>query len=218
MKVRILADQLFSFNSLDLLDELSRVSPNLQVRLYNPTFHKSQTQPLEFAAGIVCCFARFNQRMHNKVLLVDDSIGITGGRNYEDRYFNWDDSFDYVDRDVMVGGPAAKKMAASFCAVLASPAGRAADPSARRQPTHRRRSAASPVWPAPHYRQPQRVAQLQRGGGRPGLAEGLAGRPDAVGQQGRFLQRPAGQDRKAQPAACARFHPPHHAHGGQRQA
>ena len=31
-----------------------------------------------------------------------------------DRYYNWDDTFDYVDRDVMVGGPAAQQMAASF--------------------------------------------------------------------------------------------------------
>ncbi|HUH55915.1 MAG TPA: phospholipase, partial [Rhodanobacter sp.] len=37
--VRILADQLFSFNDLDLLDRLVRASVNLHVRLYNPTFH-----------------------------------------------------------------------------------------------------------------------------------------------------------------------------------
>ena len=63
------------------------------------------TQPLEFAAGIVCCFARFNQRMHNKLFLVDGEIGIAGGRNYEDRYFDWDQEFDYRDRDVLVLGP-----------------------------------------------------------------------------------------------------------------
>ncbi|MEO8779985.1 MAG: phospholipase D-like domain-containing protein, partial [Rhodanobacter sp.] len=65
VRVRILADQLFSFGSLDLLDELSRVSPNLQLRLYNPTFHKAHTPPLEFAAGVLCCFMQINQRMHN---------------------------------------------------------------------------------------------------------------------------------------------------------
>ncbi len=114
VKVRILADALFSFQEPGLLDQLSRVSSNLQVRLYNPTLHKAHTPPLDFAAGILCCFLQFNQRMHNKLLLVDDSIGITGGRNYQDRYFNWDPNFDYVDRDVMVGGPAAREMAASF--------------------------------------------------------------------------------------------------------
>ena len=159
--VRILADQLFSFDSLDLLDQLTRVSPNLHVRLYNPTFHKAHTSPLDFAAGIVCCFSHFNQRMHNKVLLVDDSIGITGGRNYEDRYFNWDDDFDYVDRDVMVGGPAAKKMAASFALFWHH---KRAVPLTHLRDVNRRIVAdrSVPSWPLPHYRVPQRVAQLQQ--------------------------------------------------------
>ncbi len=161
VRVRILADQLFSFEDPVLLDQLARVSPNLQVRLYNPTFQKARTRPLEFAAGVVCCFMRFNQRMHNKLLLVDDAIGITGGRNYEDRYFNWDDSFDYVDRDVMIGGPAAKQMAASFALFWRH---------RRTAPlTHLRdvnelilSGPPPPPWPAPDYRRPQRVALLQQ--------------------------------------------------------
>lgn len=112
--VRILADQLFSFRDPGLLAALARASDRMEIRLYNPTFHAARTPPLEFAAGILCCFYKFNQRMHNKLLVVDDLVGITGGRNYEDRYFDWDDAFDYIDRDVMVGGPAAAEMGASF--------------------------------------------------------------------------------------------------------
>jgi putative cardiolipin synthase len=161
VQVRILADQLFSFNDPDLLDRLARVSPNLQVRLYNPTFHKARIQPVEFAAGLLCCFMHFNQRMHNKLLLVDDSIGITGGRNYEDRYFNWDDGFDYIDRDVMVGGPAARQMAASFELFWQH---KRATPLTHLRDVNRRMLADStaPAWPPPHYRQPRRVAQLQQ--------------------------------------------------------
>lgn len=114
VRVRILADQLFSFGDPGVLAGLARASDHLEIRLYNPTFHSAHTPPLEFAAGIACCFLKFNQRMHNKLLVVDNLIGITGGRNYEDRYFDWDGSFDYVDRDVMVGGPAARDMGASF--------------------------------------------------------------------------------------------------------
>ncbi|MDF3983548.1 phospholipase D family protein [Luteibacter sp. PPL201] len=114
VRVRILADQLFSFRDPDVLAGLARASDHLEIRLYNPTFQSARTTPIEFAAGIACCFFHFNQRMHNKLLVVDDLIGITGGRNYEDRYFDWDDAFDYVDRDVMVGGPAAKAMSQSF--------------------------------------------------------------------------------------------------------
>lgn len=161
VRVRILADQLFSFNDPGLLDRLARVSPNLQVRLYNPTFHKAHTQPLEFAAGIVCCFMQFNQRMHNKLLLVDDTIGITGGRNYQDRYFNWDDAFDYIDRDVMVGGPAAAQMASSFALFWNH---RRALPLTHLRDVNRRilSDPAPPAWPAPHYRRPLRVAQVQQ--------------------------------------------------------
>jgi len=159
VQVRILADQLFSFNDPDLLERLSRVSANLQVRLYNPTFHKARTQPLEFAAGVLCCFMQFNQRMHNKLLLVDDSIGITGGRNYQDRYFNWDDAFDYVDRDVMVGGPAAKQMAASF--ELFWRHKRTVPLTHLRDVNQRIQADRAPsAWPAPHYRRPLRVAQV----------------------------------------------------------
>jgi putative cardiolipin synthase len=114
VKVRVIVDQLFSLDDIELLAQLARAHVNFELRVYNPTFHKASTQPIEFAAGILCCFFEFNQRMHNKLLLVDGDIGITGGRNYQNRYFDWDDDFDYRDRDVLVAGPAGKAMRASF--------------------------------------------------------------------------------------------------------
>lgn len=115
VRVRVLADQLFSLEDTELLSRLALIHRNLEVRIYNPTFHKAVTQPLEFAASIVCCFTRFNQRMHNKLFLIDNEFGIAGGRNYENRYFDWDNEFDYRDRDVLVTGEAAgREMAESF--------------------------------------------------------------------------------------------------------
>ena len=61
--VRILADQLFSFpdvGTLAALAALVRSSPHLHIRLYNPTFDEVHTQPLQWAAGIVCCYFRCN--------------------------------------------------------------------------------------------------------------------------------------------------------------
>ncbi|MDO1529609.1 phospholipase D family protein [Fulvimonas sp. R45] len=160
VQVRILADQLFSFEDVDLLDRLARVSPNFHVKLYNPTFHAAHTPPLEFAAGVLCCFMKFNQRMHNKLVLVDDSIGITGGRNYQNRYFNWDDGFNYVDRDVMVGGAAAKEMAASFDLFWHHK--RSVALTHLRDVNRRiRHDASPPAWPTPHYTDPVRVARAQ---------------------------------------------------------
>ncbi len=160
IEVRILADQLFSFGDPALLERLARVSPNFQIRLYNPTFQNAHTPPLEFAAGVLCCFLKFNQRMHNKLLLVDNSIGITGGRNYQDRYFNWDSDFNYLDRDVMVGGPAAREMAASFNLFWNH---RRSVPLTHLRDVNRliRNDPSPPPWPAPNYVYPGRVADAQ---------------------------------------------------------
>lgn len=114
VKVRVIVDQLFSLDDPKLYATLARAHANFELRVYNPTFHKASTPPLEFAAGILCCFLQVNQRMHNKLLLVDDAVGIAGGRNYENRYYDWDGQFDYRDRDVLVAGPAAAQMRASF--------------------------------------------------------------------------------------------------------
>lgn len=159
IKVRILADQLFSFGDPALLNRLAIAHENLEVRLYNPTFHEAQTSAVEFTAGIVCCFMKFNQRMHNKLLLVDNAIGITGGRNYQDRYFDWDADFDYVDRDVMVGGPAALAMASSFEAFWNH---KRSTPLTHLRDVNRRilDGGEAQPWPAPHYAHPQRVARV----------------------------------------------------------
>jgi len=164
VQVRILADQLYSFDNMALLNRLVRVSPNLQVRLYNPTFHDAHTSPLQWAAGIACCFFKFNQRMHNKVMLVDDSVGITGGRNYENRYFDWDADFDYVDRDVLVGGPAAQAMGASFALFWNH---RRAVPLTHLRDVDRYVLAhpAATDWPAPVYLHPGRVLRALREAG-----------------------------------------------------
>ena len=164
VQVRILADQLSSFDDMAVLNRLARVSPNLEVRLYNPTFHDAHTSPLQWAAGIACCFFKFNQRMHNKVLLVDDSAGITGGRNYQNRYFDWDNDFDYVDRDVLVGGPAAKAMADSFELFWNH---RRSVPLTHLRDVNRYIVAhpAAPAWPAPTFLRPQRVYRAQQEAG-----------------------------------------------------
>ena len=161
VKVRILADQLSSFDDMALLNRLARISPNLEVRLYNPTFRDAHTSSLQWVAGLACCFFKFNQRMHNKLLLVDDSIGITGGRNYQNRYFDWDDDFDYVDRDVLVGGPTAQAMADSFELFWRH---KRSVPLTELHDVDRYIIAhpAQPDWPAPSYVHAQRVARVQQ--------------------------------------------------------
>ncbi|MCX7034105.1 MAG: phospholipase D family protein [Arenimonas sp.] len=114
VRVRVLLDQLYGLPDPNLQATLVGQHRNFELRLYNPTFDEAKTQALQFAAGVLCCFTRFNQRMHTKVLLVDGQAGITGGRNIQDRYFDWAEGYNYRDRDVMVAGPVAKAMVANF--------------------------------------------------------------------------------------------------------
>lgn len=114
VRVRLLLDQLFSVDDIRTLAALAGAHVNFSLRLYNPTFGEAQTNALEFGAGIVCCFHRFNQRMHVKALVVDDLLAITGGRNYQNRYFDWDSGYNYRDRDVLVAGPVVQQMREAF--------------------------------------------------------------------------------------------------------
>lgn len=160
--VRILADQLFSFPNVGTLAALARSNPHLHVRLYNPTFDEARTQPLQWAAGIVCCYFRFNQRMHDKLLLVDGRVGIVGGRNYENRYFGWDASLDYLDRDVLLAGPVARIMRRSFDVFWhnprALPLPRLRDVSQSLRVT----GAEGPPWTPPPWQDAARVAAIER--------------------------------------------------------
>ena len=114
VKVRILADQLGSLNDPQLLSRLARASDNLHIKLYNPTFDSAHSNYVEYAASVLCCFRKFNQRMHNKLFLVDDKVGVVGGRNYANEYYDWDPQMDFLDRDVLVAGIAGQQMEKSF--------------------------------------------------------------------------------------------------------
>lgn len=114
VRVRVLIDQLAAISDLEILTALSGAHRNFELRVYNPTFGKAKPNYLDYAASVLCCFRRFNQRMHSKLLLVDGSVGLTGGRNYQDSYFDWDAQYNFRDRDVIIAGPATRAMAANF--------------------------------------------------------------------------------------------------------
>ena len=114
VQVRLLIDQLSAIPDLRILAALSGAHKDLQIRIYNPSFGKAKLNYFDYAGSVLCCFRRFNQRMHTKLILVDDAVGITGGRNYQDDYYDWDAEYNFRDRDVLVAGPAAREMAANF--------------------------------------------------------------------------------------------------------
>ena len=115
VKVKIIIDQLFSMGNSWFLAEIATLHENLSVKMFNPIFNEGNTSSFDFFTALACCLSSLNRRMHNKLLLVDDKYGINGGRNYQNRYFDWDDEFNYHDRDVLaIGNTVAEQMRNSF--------------------------------------------------------------------------------------------------------
>ncbi len=158
VQVRVLIDQLSAIADLQILAALSGAHTNFQIRIYNPSFGKAKLNYLDYAGSVLCCFRRFNQRMHTKLILVDDSIGITGGRNYQDDYYDWDAQYNFRDRDVLIAGPASRAMAENFEAFWAA---RRSVPVERLNDVGRKLlKEGVPAMPADGFLRPDRVAAL----------------------------------------------------------
>lgn len=121
VRVRLLLDQMFTYSDLEYLVKLTMAHANFEVKFYNPSFYKAEMANHDWISAVVCCFRRFNQRMHNKLLAVDGLVGVIGGRNIADRYFDYDTSYDFKDRDVAVYGSTVREMELSFNLFWESP-------------------------------------------------------------------------------------------------
>jgi putative cardiolipin synthase len=74
------------------------------LRLFNPFAYRGN---LEFVhvAEYLGDASRLNYRMHNKLFVVDNEMGIVGGRNVGDEYFQGGRDFEFGDYDVIAAGP-----------------------------------------------------------------------------------------------------------------
>ncbi len=108
--VRMLVDDIMLEVSREDISALN-AHPNIEIRLYNPTEGKNLVQKALHAAGD---FQGFNQRMHNKAFIVDGRVAITGGRNIADEYFDYDQEYNFRDRDVLLVGQGAFEVQSSF--------------------------------------------------------------------------------------------------------
>lgn len=114
VRVRIIVDQITVSVDPQLLALLATAHANLEVSFYNPTFSRGKTTPLMLTTGALFSFKKINQRMHNKVLIIDGKIGIVGGRNIENKYYDYSHEYNFKDRDIIIIGPAVMQMSDSF--------------------------------------------------------------------------------------------------------
>jgi len=112
VRVRILLDDFHSAGNNAQVLRLAYV-PNIEMRLFNPVPGPRNSTVMR-ALSTLTDFHRAQQRMHNKLFLADNVIGIAGGRNLGDAYFDQDDSGNFVDLDVMAAGPVVQDLSRSF--------------------------------------------------------------------------------------------------------
>ena len=158
VKVRVLIDQLAALREVETLAGLTAMHANFELRVYNPVLDRARLALPMYAVAAGCCWRQLNSRMHNKLLLVDGEVGITGGRNYQDDYYDWGAGYNFRDRDLLVAGPVGADMAANFEAFWSS---RCSVPAEQLGDVARllRKQGAPPPPHAP-YRKPERVRAL----------------------------------------------------------
>jgi cardiolipin synthase C len=87
--------------------------PNIEIRLFNP-FYSRDLFDFMRAVEFVVASSRVNYRMHNKLLVADNSVAILGGRNIGDEYFQASKETEFGDFDVLTVGPLVAQVSKSF--------------------------------------------------------------------------------------------------------
>lgn len=112
VQVRVIVDDLL----IDAPDKsllALALHPNIHIRIYNPK-HSVGTPWYKRVMNVITDFRGVNQRMHDKTFVVDGRIAITGGRNMADEYFDYDQEYNFRDRDVLVLGKVVQAIKSSF--------------------------------------------------------------------------------------------------------
>ena len=112
VRIRILVDDADTVPGDEQLFDLASV-PNVEVRVYNPWAyrgHVSLFRNLEYLTH----HSRLDYRMHNKLLIADQTVALAGGRNIGDQYFQVDPDSQFADDDVFTIGAAVGPMQKCF--------------------------------------------------------------------------------------------------------
>lgn len=108
VQVRLIIDDQ---NGTDLDQTLIALSqhPNFQIKLYNPYKYRYFR-----VADYLLRAKQINRRMHNKLLIADGFVALTGGRNVSNEYFEASQDFQFSDMDVMFVGTAVTQASQVF--------------------------------------------------------------------------------------------------------
>ncbi|SEF33216.1 phospholipase D family protein [Variovorax sp. NFACC27] len=112
VRVRVLLDDFHTTGRDALVLGLAFI-PNIEMRLFNP-LAGSRDSTFSRLLNSIDDASRIQQRMHNKLFLADNVLGVTGGRNLGDAYFGNAANGNFVDVDVLAAGPIVQDLSRSF--------------------------------------------------------------------------------------------------------
>ncbi len=112
VNVCLLLDDLDVFAREDLLRYFAE-HPLVQLRLFNPFAGRRFPRWSRFLS-LVFDHGHFGRRMHNKVLIADETTMIVGGRNIGNAYFDAPAGINFFDLDVMTRGNVVNQAVLSF--------------------------------------------------------------------------------------------------------
>src|ERR1700730_8483562 len=112
VRVRVLVDDLNTAGEDRRFMHLG-AHANVEVRGFNP-FPGGRSATWTRLLASATDIRRINHRMHNKLFVADNALAITGGRNIGNEYFTRDPKYNFIDLDVIAGGPPRAGAVADF--------------------------------------------------------------------------------------------------------
>ena len=114
VRVRILVDAYYPMGEPRQIARWAEAHERLQLRIFNPFTATAAPTGGGLVEALTFRPRGVNRRMHNKSFVVDEQIAILGGRNMEGTYYDRHPTFIFRDRDVVIIGPEARRVAAMF--------------------------------------------------------------------------------------------------------
>jgi cardiolipin synthase C len=112
VRVRLLIDDGNTIDGDEQIEPLG-AHGSIEIRIFNPFRYRGHRKTIR-ATEFIFNKSRLNYRMHNKLLVVDNSAALIGGRNIGDQYFQVNAEEQFADNDVFAVGPIVKEISASF--------------------------------------------------------------------------------------------------------
>ncbi len=108
VRIRLLVDDMgigASDESIAAID----AHTNIEIRIFNPFVNRGAKM-----LGFLTDMNRVNHRMHNKIMVVDNSVAVVGGRNLGDHYFAVNPDTNFRDLDIAAVGPVVRDISDVF--------------------------------------------------------------------------------------------------------